>query len=99
MRFRLDALLPHKSKLPIDVIFYNAEKSLTDTNLFVIIKHTKHRNYRIEIQGIEIFMRKIYLLTNLISQINWYGKFYYYALGLYLGVYFYMLRDGGQEKR
>jgi len=43
-------------------------------------------------------MQKIQLLTNLIPQVNQHGKFYYYALGLYLGVYFYMLRDGGQEK-
>jgi len=43
-------------------------------------------------------MRQIQILTNLIPQINWHGNFYYYVLGLYLGVYFYMLRDGGQEK-
>ena len=45
-------------------------------------------------------MRQIQLLINLIPQVNWYRNYYsyIYALGLYLGVYFYMLKDGGQEK-
>jgi len=40
-------------------------------------------------------MQNIQPLTNLISQINWSGKFYYsyiYALKLYLGLYFYTQR-------
>lgn len=44
-------------------------------------------------------MRQTQLLTNLISQVNWHGSLYLYALGLGLGLYFLTLKDGGQTER